>query len=114
MVTTGCIEAAGQQLPAQYSCQDAVQVDSLAPISHHVQAPLPELQVQLYTMSDYASWRNSRNMQCCQRCDCAVLAVTAAPADRYVARLAGMMPDDPWELALAEQAYFFCEDIFRT
>jgi hypothetical protein len=35
-----------------------------------------------------------------------------AAIDHYVARLAGMMPDDPWEAALADQAYFFWEDVW--
>lgn len=35
-------------------------------------------------------------------------------ADHYVAKLTGMMPEDPWKAALADQAYFFCEDIWQT
>lgn len=68
---------------------------------------MPELQVQL------CAFGHSKHMQCCWRYDCAD-PCAAVPADRYVSRLAGMMPDDPWKVALAEQAYFFCEDIFRT
>lgn len=35
-------------------------------------------------------------------------------ADRYVAHLTGLLPDDPWTAALADQAYFFCEDVYQT
>ncbi len=36
------------------------------------------------------------------------------PADRYVAKLTGLPPEDPWAAALADQAYFFCEDLWLT
>lgn len=34
--------------------------------------------------------------------------------DRYVAKLAGLMPDDPWVVAAADQAYCFMEDVMQT
>lgn len=35
--------------------------------------------------------------------------------DRYCAHLAGMMPSDPLEAAIADQVYFFCEeDLWRV
>ncbi len=44
-----------------------------------------------------------------------VLPVSAvAHADRYVAQLTGLLPEDPWAAALADQAYFFCEDVWQT
>lgn len=49
----------------------------------------------------------------CRRCVFCV-SYCAACADRYVARLTGQMPEDPLQLAVAEQAYFFCEDLFQT
>jgi glutathione S-transferase len=38
----------------------------------------------------------------------------SAAIDRYCAQLAGLLPADPWKIALADQAYFFCEDIWQT
>lgn len=34
--------------------------------------------------------------------------------DHYVAKLTGMLPEDPLTAALADQAYFFCEDVWQT
>jgi len=34
--------------------------------------------------------------------------------DMYVSKLSGLMPKDPWEAALADQAYFFSEDVFKV
>lgn len=41
-----------------------------------------------------------------------MLAQSAA-IDRYVAGLAGLVPTDPWEAALADQAYCFCHDLLQ-
>lgn len=38
----------------------------------------------------------------------------SAAIDHYVAKVTGMLPDDPFEAALADQAYFFCEDCWQT
>jgi hypothetical protein len=35
-------------------------------------------------------------------------------ADHYLAKLAGLLPEDPLTAALADQAYFFCEDVWQT
>jgi hypothetical protein len=35
-------------------------------------------------------------------------------ADHYAAKLAGLMPADPLAAALADQAYFFVEDILQV
>ena len=37
-----------------------------------------------------------------------------ALADRYCAKVAGLLPDDPWAAALADQAYFFVEDVMKV
>eukprot|EP00879_Flechtneria_rotunda_P004904 GHRR01005178.1.p1 GENE.GHRR01005178.1~~GHRR01005178.1.p1 ORF type:complete len:218 (+),score=60.93 GHRR01005178.1:172-825(+) len=37
-----------------------------------------------------------------------------AAIDRYCAKITGHLPDDPWQAALADQAYFFCEDVWMT
>eukprot|EP00775_Hariotina_reticulata_P004727 gene4727-4977_t len=34
--------------------------------------------------------------------------------DHYAAKLAGLYPSDPLKAALADQAYFFCEDLLQT
>lgn len=34
--------------------------------------------------------------------------------DRYLASLAGLLPADPWRVALADQAYAFMEDVMQT
>lgn len=34
--------------------------------------------------------------------------------DQYVAKLTGILPEDPLTAALADQAYFFCEDVWQT
>jgi hypothetical protein len=39
---------------------------------------------------------------------------TAAATDRYIAHLAGLLPSDPWKVALADQAYAFMEDVMQT
>jgi glutathione S-transferase len=49
----------------------------------------------------------------CLEVDGIYLAQSAA-IDRYCAQLAGVLPTDPWKAALADQAYFFCEDIWQT
>jgi glutathione S-transferase len=33
--------------------------------------------------------------------------------DRYVAKITGFLPDDPLTAALADQAYFFVEDVWQ-
>lgn len=38
----------------------------------------------------------------------------SAAIDHYVAKVTGLLPEDPWTGALADQAYFFCEDIWQT
>lgn len=38
----------------------------------------------------------------------------SAAIDRYVAQRAGLLPSDPWKVAQADQAYFFCEDVWQT
>lgn len=38
----------------------------------------------------------------------------SAAIDHYVAKLAGLLPSDPWAAALADQAYGFCEDVWQT
>lgn len=38
----------------------------------------------------------------------------SAAIDHYVAALAGLLPQDPWQAAVADQAYFFCEDVWQT
>jgi hypothetical protein len=35
-------------------------------------------------------------------------------ADHYLAKLAGLLPEDPLTAALADQAYFFCLDVWQT
>jgi hypothetical protein len=51
--------------------------------------------------------------ECAARCvlvhRCCVCA-----ADRYVAQRAGLLPSDPWKVAQADQAYFFCEDVWQV
>lgn len=34
--------------------------------------------------------------------------------DRYLASVAGLLPADPWRVALADQAYAFMEDVMQT
>lgn len=42
-------------------------------------------------------------------------ALAQSPAiDRYIAHLAGLLPSDPWKVALADQAYAFMEDVMQT
>jgi hypothetical protein len=36
------------------------------------------------------------------------------PADHYVAKMSGMLPEDPWAAAQADQIYYFLEDIWQT
>jgi glutathione S-transferase len=38
----------------------------------------------------------------------------SAAIDHYVAKQTGLLPEDPLTAALADQAYFFCEDIWQT
>uniref|UniRef100_A0A383VC85 Glutathione S-transferase n=1 Tax=Tetradesmus obliquus TaxID=3088 RepID=A0A383VC85_TETOB len=38
----------------------------------------------------------------------------SAAIDRYLAQRAGLLPADPWKAAQADQAYFFCEDVWQT
>lgn len=35
-------------------------------------------------------------------------------ADHYAAKLAGLVPSDPLAAALADQAYFFVEDVLQV
>eukprot|EP00775_Hariotina_reticulata_P005347 gene5347-5583_t len=42
------------------------------------------------------------------------LLAQSAAIDRFCAKKAGLLSDDPWKVALADQAYFFCEDIWQT
>jgi len=37
----------------------------------------------------------------------------SAAIDRYCAKVAGLLPDDPWAAALADQAYFFVDDVMK-
>jgi hypothetical protein len=38
----------------------------------------------------------------------------ARATDHYVAKQTGLLPEDPLIAALADQVYFFCEDIWQT
>jgi glutathione S-transferase len=38
----------------------------------------------------------------------------SAAIDHYAAKLGGLLPEDAWQAALADQAYFFCEDVWQT
>jgi hypothetical protein len=38
----------------------------------------------------------------------------AVAPDHYAAKLAGLYPEDPLQAALADQAYFFCEDVLQV
>jgi hypothetical protein len=51
---------------------------------------------------------------CCAALWFPARAGVAVLPDRYVAQRAGLLPSDPWQVAVADQAYFFCEDVWQV